>query len=740
MTISISCPACGAPYNLNDQMRGKTVRCKSCQDTFTVNGASKTGAPAAIKKGGAPAETKPAARSMPPARGGKGDPDDEPVKKKSGGKGLLIAGGIVGVLFLLCCGGVSASIYYAYTGTRDAVNKFDKDFAEAMKNGQGNPNDIDAAFKKAEEEMKKQMAQQGIKPGGDSGKKPSGDSGGKPAFPDQKQVDDAFKKLDEEMKKKGVKPGDNPFLQSDSKDIKSIDDALRDLKGADANKRRGAADWLAKATLDKTRQDEVAKALDPLILDKNCDWAALGALEVWATKENVPTLVKYLDADGQHSHKAMGIAGKLQDERGAVAVARYLPNFFAREVAVNSLRAMGPVAEKAVLKYFKHGDGGVHGAVDSLLRGYGTKASAIALQCVEDAQTATDQNDRTRVLDWLSKARPDSEIQPTVVTGLIPLLKDRNPDVASWSLRALETWGNKDSIPSIIALLDDPSPTDKAINLRRQAIDTLGRSRDERAVPAVAKRLTVEQERGNAVQALKELAGTLKPMVEAELTKYVDNDNRAVRDDATNLLKQLGSKDTGEVARRLKELKANDIGQRRDAARILAELPKADEAKKDEVSKALVDALEDPDIDVRVWATRGLGLWGTPDSYPALIKEVQSTVEQLVHWAIDSLGRLKVADAADVIGQKLVPNNDKFRQVSFKALQNIGGDKAEAAVQKALQPMDWGLCLDACKVLQVIGTKKSLKVLDFTYKGAVQAKKIDVAQAAQAAWQASKDR
>jgi predicted Zn finger-like uncharacterized protein len=729
MTISTSCPSCGAPYNLNDAMRGKTVRCKGCQETFTVNGAAK---PAGIKKGGAPAETKPPARPMPPAKGSKGDPDDEPVVTESGGgKIALIIGGIVGVVFLLCCGGVSFSIYYAYTGTKNAVDKFDKEFAEQMKKAGGDQKAMDDAFKKAEEEMNKQLAKQGIKP----------DSSGKNPSPfDQKAVDDAFKKAEEEMKKQGLKPGDNPFVQPSDKGIKSIDDALRDLKTTDNNKRTAAANWLVKAPLDKGRQDEVAKALEPLLLDRNTDMAALTALEVWVSKENISALVKYLDADGQHSHKAMGVTAKLQDERGAVAVARYLPNFFAREVAVNALRTTGPVAEKAVLKYFKHGDGGVHGAVDNLLRGYGTMPSAIALQCVDDAQNATDQNDRTRVLDWLSKARPDVETQPTVVAGLIPLLKDRNPDVASWALRALETWETKEAIPPIIAILDDPSPTDRAIGLRRQALEVLGRSRDERAVPAVAKRLTVDQERGNAAQALKELAGTMKPMVQAELVKYADNDNRSVRDEVSNLLKQLGSKDTGEVARRLKELKANDIGQRRDAARILAEMPKADEAKKDEVSKALVDALEDPDIDVRVWAARGLGLWGTPDSYPALTKEVQSQVEQLVHWSIDSLGRLKVADAADVIGQKLIPNTDKYRQVSLKALQNIGGEKAEAAVIRGLQAQDWGLCMDACKVLQVIGGKNSIKPLDATYRGAVQAKKNDVALAAQAAWQACKAR
>src|SRR5262249_14069096 len=382
----------------------------------------------------------------------------------------------------------------------------------------------------------------------------------------------------------------------------------------------------------------------PLLFEKNNPWPALNVMLVWATKENVPSLVKFLDADstqgvpGEDKHKAMQILGKLQDERGAPSVARFLPNFFAREATVNALRSMGPVAEKAVLKYFKHGDGGVHGAVENLLLGYGTTTNAIALQCIDDAKTATNQEDRHRVLDWLAKAKPEAEVQPAVTAGLVPLLKDRNPDVASRALRALGVWGTKDNVPAILAILDDPSPTDAAINLRRQAMDTLVQMRDERAVAAIAKRLTVDQERGHAAKCLKELAATMKPMVEAELVKYVDNDNRAARDEASNLLKQMGAKDTGEVARWLKEMKANDLGQRRTATARLADMAKADEGKQADVAKALGEALDDPDNEVREHAARALGVWGTADSVAALLKTMQSQQDGLRHRSIEALG------------------------------------------------------------------------------------------------------
>ena len=36
MPILMSCPSCGREYNLADTMEGKTVRCKDCDETFTV--------------------------------------------------------------------------------------------------------------------------------------------------------------------------------------------------------------------------------------------------------------------------------------------------------------------------------------------------------------------------------------------------------------------------------------------------------------------------------------------------------------------------------------------------------------------------------------------------------------------------------------------------------------------------------------------------------------------------------
>src|SRR5262249_58619015 len=43
MSIQMACPGCGASYTLSDELRGKKVRCKKCEEIFAVNGVAKGG-------------------------------------------------------------------------------------------------------------------------------------------------------------------------------------------------------------------------------------------------------------------------------------------------------------------------------------------------------------------------------------------------------------------------------------------------------------------------------------------------------------------------------------------------------------------------------------------------------------------------------------------------------------------------------------------------------------------------
>jgi predicted Zn finger-like uncharacterized protein len=83
MPLHANCPGCGKDYELQDSLRGKTVRCKRCEETFVVGGAAggATGAPAAGRRAEAAAsatgpqdEPRPA---RPRAAAGRDVEDDE---------------------------------------------------------------------------------------------------------------------------------------------------------------------------------------------------------------------------------------------------------------------------------------------------------------------------------------------------------------------------------------------------------------------------------------------------------------------------------------------------------------------------------------------------------------------------------------------------------------------------------------------------------------------------------------
>jgi len=164
---------------------------------------------------------------------------------------------------------------------------------------------------------------------------------------------------------------------------------LADLRGADENKRWTAVDKLGKAKVT-TRREEVAKALNPLLADKNNFHriSCLVALFVWGTKENVPSLLPVLsDKDGWVRTAAVKALGEIGDDRAIEPIAKLLPEWFGRAEASQALQKAGSKAEKSVLPFVKHTDWVVRVEACKILTVVGTKASKEALE-----EAAKDRN------------------------------------------------------------------------------------------------------------------------------------------------------------------------------------------------------------------------------------------------------------------------------------------------------------------------------------------------------------
>jgi HEAT repeat protein len=124
------------------------------------------------------------------------------------------------------------------------------------------------------------------------------------------------------------------------------------------------------------RREEVSRAIDPLLRDPDqfTQRAALEALTVWATAENVESLITVLRAGEIFSARSAIVAlSKTDDQRAVNAIAAALPTN-TRE-ASQALKSMGAKAEEPTLPYLKWGDSSVRRAACDVLRVVGGAAS-----------------------------------------------------------------------------------------------------------------------------------------------------------------------------------------------------------------------------------------------------------------------------------------------------------------------------------------------------------------------------
>jgi len=76
----------------------------------------------------------------------------------------------------------------------------------------------------------------------------------------------------------------------------------------------------------------------------------LRGLVIWGGKYSVPIIIEMMEKEGRHpSEEYFNALAQLKDPRGAVAVARFLGDFFSHDEAMAALRRMGTAAEDALI-------------------------------------------------------------------------------------------------------------------------------------------------------------------------------------------------------------------------------------------------------------------------------------------------------------------------------------------------------------------------------------------------------
>src|SRR5262249_18211053 len=126
--------------------------------------------------------------------------------------------------------------------------------------------------------------------------------------------------------------------------------AAAELRGLDDTRRHRAAVWLAEARPDPGVRADVVDALLVGARRQTVPTrdAALRALAVWATADDIPTLARLLEPrttlTQEQRREWVGRLAALRDPRAVPVLVRYLPDPAIRPAVTDALLALGPPA------------------------------------------------------------------------------------------------------------------------------------------------------------------------------------------------------------------------------------------------------------------------------------------------------------------------------------------------------------------------------------------------------------
>ncbi len=197
-----------------------------------------------------------------------------------------------------------------------------------------------------------------------------------------------------------------------------FDAELADLTGKDGKQRKGACDYFATHPVDPAKQQQVARALEPLLQDQdtffnNVPDAAAKALGVWGDKDSGPKLIAAMQQPNSRCWQScVDALVKLKDERAVYPLLALVAtkNIFHEDAALRALNDLGPmVVESALDKDLNDPAASVSDKVTIcayLNLTVGTKASIPALTTAQMDPSPLVKNAATGALNAIKKRNP----------------------------------------------------------------------------------------------------------------------------------------------------------------------------------------------------------------------------------------------------------------------------------------------------------------------------------------------
>ncbi|OAI47585.1 hypothetical protein AYO44_01525 [Planctomycetaceae bacterium SCGC AG-212-F19] len=683
MALSLVCAKCRSSYRLPDNMAGKSIKCKKCGQMIAAKASGKgsvAGRPAPVGK------PRPASRApSAPA----------PRRKKS-----VLPVVVAGLLLFLGCGALG--VWYVVSEIKGPASGV-----------AGVTPTAPADAPRSTESAPQPPTKASLPP-------PPPVTKAEPPKPDVKAKEPDKPKPPEPKPNEPVKPKDPDKPAPADGPLTKL---LSDMDAAGKRRDGGAViqmlNALAQMDRDDKRSKEVAEAINPYL---NPEWvegwvAAEKALKVWVAPASVPALGKLLERQNKdQSSFTMELLAMTKEPAAAEFIAARLTQPEEQKQAAKCLESMGAAGEKAWLASGASENEFARTEARRMLKELKTEDSVQIGQVAKDVKSNLPER-RQWAAQWLTDITVDAKLKKAALAAIEAVFVDNNPKVREEAGKAAAKWATeKEDLPTLIVALEgNPSPV-----ARTAILELLAKSNDPRLVNAVA--FCLPTERALAVPILKAIG---KP-AEGAVAAFANHPDAGVRDDVAKLLAEYKTGEAILVTRAVQDLQSTNGTTQVLAAQRLAKL-KPVETMRADVIDAAKTFIKSPDGNVRNAGIMLLANWGGKDDVPFFLELMEADPTRAA--AMEALGALKDPRGAEAVAKRLAVPNE--RPVATKSLQAMGPAAEEVAIGY-LKDKDPAVVIEICKVLGVVGTKKSLTPL----RGLAADKNKQVVQAAGDAFKA----
>lgn len=321
------------------------------------------------------------------------------------------------------------------------------------------------------------------------------------------------------------------------------------------------------------------------------------------------------------------------------------------------------------------------------------------------------------------------------IPSILEALQNAEEDeILALLLRVINVIGGKETLPSIIPLLDHDNPM-----IRRLAIETLGEIPQPSSVDYLLAKLddydvASQQAAVNSVSALVTAFPEIQADVLAKIRRLLQSSSIPIKLNSLSVYVNiqgegyhdgllLASKDSDPVIRQKAVSLMGKFGEERFADQLVLSL--ADESTAVRLAainaivrlrpetgiEPLITSLDDNDIWIRTAAAQALGEYRHPDAIEPLMRHLQHDPPPVRIAVIEALGKSQDERVKDVLFRSLDEADPEIQRAAMLALARIPGGDVFDRLVAALGSADWRLRAAAATALGARGDRAALPML-----------------------------